>query len=110
LTPNFGKERKIFLIGVLLLFATFAPFLVKADVHPQVWMERHVYTQTIPVGMMYYHQYRHEGAIAASAHLLSSTGSAALTYQWNAPWLFVCIVNQDSKPVTVRWEEDFWVN
>ena len=107
---NVGKERKIFLIGVLLLFAAFAPFLVEADVKPQVWMERHFYTRTIGVGMMLYHQYKHEGALAGYAYLISSTGSAALTNQWNAPWLFVCIVNTDSKPVTVTWEEDFWVN
>ena len=110
MTPNVGKLRSRILIGALVLFAAVGPFLVKADVHPQVWMERHVYTQTIQVGMMYYHQYKHEGAIAASAHLLSSNGDAILAYQWNAPWLFVTIVNRDSKPVTVRWEEDFWVN
>jgi hypothetical protein len=110
LTSNVGKLRSRVLIGALVLFAAIGPFLVKADVHPQVWMERHVYTRTIGVGMMYYHQYKHEGALAGYAYLISSTGSAALTYQWRAPWLFVCIVNQDSKPITVTWEEDFWVN
>lgn len=99
------------MIKLGLLFALFAltSSLAQASAKPMGWWERHTYTYTIPVGMMYYHQYRHEGAIYADAYITSKNGAAALTYRWSAPWLFVSIVNQDSVPVTVTWVEEFYV-
>lgn len=96
-------------IGVYLLaiWSFLTPPQVSAM--PLGWWDRYTYTDTIPVGQGLYHQYQHQGAISASAHLVSSNGKASLTYQWNQPWLYVSIVNTDTKPVTVTWEEVFYV-
>ena len=73
------------------------------------YYERHTYTNTITPGNGLYHQYRHEGAVSGSARLKSSTGPAYLTYQWNAPWLMVSIINGGPQTITVTWEETFYV-
>ncbi len=98
---------KIVIIGLYLM--AMLSFVAPAGAMPLGWWEKHTYTQTIAVGNGLYHQYRHNGAISASAHIISSDGKCGLTYQWNQPWLFVSIVNADTKPVTVTWEEDFYV-
>lgn len=104
------KVVRIVVFGLYLLaigsFVT--PLHVKAS--PQIILEKFNYQDTIPVGDGLYHQHELEGAESASAHLVSSNGKASLTYQWNYPWLYVSIVNMDNKPVTVTWEEDFYVD
>jgi hypothetical protein len=103
------KAIRIVIIGLYLLaigsFVT--PLHVKAS--PLILWEKFIYQDTIPVGQGLYHQHELEGAESASAHIVSSNGKASLTYQWNYPWLYVSIVNMDTKPVTVTWEEDFYV-
>jgi hypothetical protein len=69
---------------------------------------RYQYQVTIPVGNGYYHQHVDQGAIAADAYIVSSTGKAGLTYKWQQPWLYVSIVNQDTKSITVTWVEEFY--
>ena len=99
---------RIVLFG-LYLMAVLSFIAPPVKAMPLGWWERHTYTQTIAVGKGLFHQYQHQGAISASAHIVSSNGLVSLTCQWNQPWLFVWIINGDSKPVTVTWEEDFYV-
>jgi hypothetical protein len=105
------KDKSIIKIWMaaflIIIFMGMGVFLVKSTTLG--YWERHTYTQTIGVGEGYYHQYYHEGAIDASARLISTTGNVDFYYRWDAPWLRVWITNKDSKSVTVQWEESFYV-
>lgn len=107
-TVRIEGKRLVALGSFFALFALTAS-LAQATAKPLGWWDRKTYTYTIPVGCMYYHQFKHEGATYADAYITSSDGEAALTYWWNAPWLYVSIVNLDSFPVTVTWVEEFYV-
>ena len=102
-------NRKIVLLGVLLSFLALTSYFTEVKATIDGWYDRYYYTQTIPVGMFYYHQFRHDGAISGSAWIVSSNGQAVLAYLWQAPWLFVTVTNKDTKPVTVTWVESFFV-
>ena len=104
------KETAALRIVIICLYLlAMLSFVAPAEAMPLGWWERHTYTRTIAVGNGLYHQYEHDGAISANAHIVSSSGKCSLTYQWNQPWLFVSIINNDINPVTVTWEEDFYV-
>jgi hypothetical protein len=99
---------RIVLVGLYIL-AVMSFVAPPVTAKPLGYWEKHTYTRTIAEGNGLLHQFQHQGAISASAHIVSSDGKVNLTYQWNQPWLFVSIVNTDTKAVTVTWEEDFWV-
>ena len=100
---------RIVFIGLVLLGVLSCLAPPKVNAMPLGWWDRRTYTQTIPVGQGLFHQFQHQGAIYADAYIVSSNGKASLTYLWNQPWLYVSIVNTDTKPVTVTWVEEFYV-
>ncbi len=102
-------KKRILLLGVMLSFFAVSSYFIEVEATIDGWYDRYYYTQTIPNGYMYYHQFRHEGAISGSAWIVSMDGNAILAYQWNAPWLFVTVTNKDTRPVTVTWCESFYV-
>jgi hypothetical protein len=83
--------------------------IVTSNAKPLGWWEKHSYTDTIHQGYALHHQYQHNGAISAMSFLISSSGQARLTYNWQEPWLFTDIENRDTKDIVVTWEEDFYV-
>ena len=109
------KGRSGNLRGAVILSGMFLTVLVLTSSNFGVaatttgWWDKYTYTQTIPVGMFYYHQHQHNGALYGSARIVSTTGKAVLAYQWSEPWLFVTITNKDTVPITVTWEEKFYV-
>jgi hypothetical protein len=102
--------QKRFLLSLFLAvcFFSFTVFQ-KTEAQTDGWFDRYRYTDTISQGCALYHQHNHSGAISASATLISSTGSARLTFLWQAPWLYVNIDNLDSKTIEVTWEDVFYV-
>jgi hypothetical protein len=102
-------RKKAALVIVLVSLAAFIP-MIQVEAKTKGYWEHYQYNSTIGVGQGYYHQYKHEGALAAYASIISSTGEYSFTYEWDEPWLFVWIVNEDTHSITVTWREYFYVN
>jgi len=66
------------------------------------------YSTTITINMGHYHQIKHTGVLDAYASSSFSTGKSSVRYVWESPWLYVWVVNNDDKPVTINWREYYY--
>jgi len=98
------------LVLTALISTAFLVPLLQVEATTRGYWESYTYTKTIGTGQGYYHQFKHESALVAYASIRSSTGECSLTYIWDAPWLYVWIVNDDTHSITVTWKEYFYVS
>ncbi len=102
------KTKKIVLTALIVL-AIAIPF-AQAKPRPLGWWEYYTHSETIAQGHGIYHQHKHEGALNGYGYIVSASGDYAFADNWDAPWLYVWITNEDTGSIDVTWRCYFYVN